>query len=253
MQFRLPLILCSCFLIAFGANAQESLISGVLFNKSSTQRVSNAIILNRRTQASAMSNNLGLFQIRAAVGDTLRISKSGYIETDITVLPVQDVVIQMQPVIEIDEVTVTGQSKKQEMDEVRNQYRKQGSYHAGKPPLLSFIFNPLTAVYELIGKTPGRARRFNNYYYRELEQLEIDRRFNEAKVKELTNFGGEDLRNFMDTYRPQYQELSRWEEYGLVNYIQTSARAFDAAGRPPATDLPPLPKAPDLSDKPLKN
>ena len=80
------------------------------------------------------------------------------------------------------------------MDELREQYRKKGSYYAGKPPLLSYIFQPLTALYELVGKTPGQARRFNAYYNTELQQSEIDRRFNSYNIRTITGLEGIDLK-----------------------------------------------------------
>ena len=74
------------------------------------------------------------------------------------------------------------------------------------------------------------------------EQSEIDRRFNSFKVKPLTDYEGKDLQNFLDTYRPSYELLSKWTDYDLVKYIKQSAIAFDVAGRPAAVALPPLQK-----------
>ena len=154
----------------------------------------------------------------------------------------RDLVIHLAKTIQLEEVNITAQTKKQELDEIKNQYRKKGSYYGGKPPLLSYIFTPITALYELLGKTPGQARRFNRYYYMELEQSEIDRRFNFYTIKPLTNYQGKDLQNFLDIYRPRYEQLSKWNDYDLLNYIKQSATAFEAAGRPTATVLPPLQK-----------
>ena len=44
----------------------------------------------------------------------------------------------------LNEVTVFGQTKKQELDAIKRDYRNKGSFYGGKPPLLSFIFSPLT-------------------------------------------------------------------------------------------------------------
>ncbi|MGB4775690.1 MAG: hypothetical protein WBP45_10985 [Daejeonella sp.] len=234
--------------LAFQAWAQSGNIKGVIFEKGSSARVPQARINNINRSFVSQSDGLGLFAINAFVGDTLKISKEGFTDVSVVVSSSQDMVIQLAKPIQLNEVRVIGQSKKKELDEVKKQYRSKGSYYGGKPPLLSFVFTPITALYELFGKTPARARRFNKYYYRELQQSEIDRRFNSYAVKSLTQYEGNDLQNFMDLYRPDYDQLSRWNNYDLINYIRKSALTFDAAGRP-SNNLPKLPKAPDLSEK----
>lgn len=233
--------------------AQQSSVQGLIMERSGASRISGVKILNRKTGISTLSNELGLFRIAASVGDTLSISKSGYSDLSLTLLELSDKVLMLQPVINLSEVKVLGQSKKQEMDEIRDQYRKKGSYYAGKPPLLSYFFRPLTALYELIGKTPGQARRFNAYYTKELQESEIDRRFSAFAITKVTGLEGNDLKNFMILYRPEYQIIAKFDEYAMINYIKKSYQLFNDTGRPRAIrSLPPLPKAPDLSEKNLK-
>ena len=237
------------FLIALGVQAQNKNISGVLFDESSTRRVSRAKVVNLANNQLTESDGLGLFSIPANVGDTLRIAKDGFTDQVLRVSSYQDLVVRLFRPVQLSEVRVVAPTKKAELDEIKRQYRRKGSYHAGKPPLLSYIFTPLTAIYELIGKTPGQARRFNRFYSRELQQSEIDRRFNPGTVKPLTNLEGRDLQNFMQTYRPDFEQLSGWADYDLVKYIRKSVLAFEANGRPEVKELPKLPKAPDLSEK----
>ncbi|MFA6945303.1 MAG: hypothetical protein WC220_05310 [Pedobacter sp.] len=235
------------------AKAQQNSVQGLIMEKSGASRIAGVNILNKKTGVSSFSNELGLFRIAASVGDTLSLFKSGYSELVIPLLELSDKVLMLQPVIQLSEVKVLGQSKKQELDEIRDQYRKKGSYYAGKPPILAYFFKPLTALYELIGKTPAQARRFNAYYTRELQESEIDRRFNASAITGITGLEGNDLKNFMILYRPDYQNIAEWDEYALINYIKKSLQTFNRTGRPKAIrSLPPLPKAPDLSDKNLK-
>lgn len=241
------------FMCFTSLHAQDPSVQGLILEKSGLARVSNASITNKRTGIVSRSNDFGLFRIPAAIGDTLSVSKTGYMDLLLTLPSYADIVLRLQPLIQLSEVTVQSQSKKQELDELREQYRKKGSYYAGKPPLLAYIFQPLTTLYELIGKTPGQARRFNTYYYRELEQTEIDRRFNVYTIGKLTDLEDSDLKNFMVIYRPDYETLSKWDEYGLINYIKRSVITFNTSGRPKGLlSLPPLPKARDLSEKSLK-
>jgi hypothetical protein len=246
-------IICTALFWSASGFAQETAVQGLVMEKSGASRISSVAVLNNKTGVKTLSNELGLFRIKAAVGDTLTLSKSGYMDLMKVVASTTDLVLQMQRVIELGEVRVTGQSKQQELDELKAQYRKKGSYYGGKPPLLSYIFSPITALYELVGKTPGQARRFNLYYRKELEQSEIDRRFNSAAVSKVTGLTGADLKNFMVIYRPDYENLSQMDEYGMIKYLKRSLDTFNNSGRPKGLlSLPALPKAPDLSEKNLK-
>jgi hypothetical protein len=233
--------------------AQQNSVQGLIMEKAGASRISSVYVFNKKTGISTYTNELGLFRIGASVGDTLLISKSGYLELSLPLLELSDKVLMLQPVIALSEVRVLGQTKKQELDAIREQYRKKGSFYAGKPPLLAYFFRPLTALYELIGKTPAQARRFNTYYIKELQESEVDRKFSPFVVKNLTGLDGNDLKNFMILYRPEYQNVVIFDEYEMINYIKTSFKKFNESGRPAAIkSLPTLPKAPDLSEKTLK-
>ena len=235
------------------AQTQPSFVQGLVMEKSFSSKIPGVSVLNKSSGISTLSNELGLFRIEAKAGDTLSLSKQGYADLIVPLLELSDKVLVLQALIRLSEVRVEAQSKKQELEEVRAQYRKKGSYFAGKPPLLAYFFKPLTALYELIGKTPGQARRFNTYYTKELQQLEIDRRFNAFSVGKVTGLDGEDLQNFIQLYRPEYQEFATWDEYALIRYMKKSLDLFDQSGRPKAIkNLPPLPKAPDLTERNLK-
>lgn len=236
-----------------GARAQQNTVQGLVLEKSGVSRIANVSITNKTSGARVLSNELGMFKILASPGDTLVLSKSGYADIVKPLLSMTDLILQMQRVIELDEVKVTGQSKKEELDEYKDQFRKKGSYYGGKPPLLAYVFQPVTALYELIGKTPNQARRFNLFYLKELEQTEIDRRFNTSTVGRVTGLTDADLKNFMVSFRPDYESLSRMDEYALINYIKRSLERFNKSGRPKGLlSLPPLPRAPDLTEKNLK-
>lgn len=228
--------------ISLQINAQQVYLEGVIFETTLSKRVSGAAINNLTNKAVGRSDGLGIFKILANVGDTLVVSKENYADVRHVVLSQKAIIIYLSGSIRLNEVRVVAQSKKQELDEIKNQYRKKGSYYAGKPPLLSFIFSPITGLYELLGKTPGQARRFNRYYYKELRASEVDRRFNAYIVSPLTNYKGKDLQNFLDTYRPEYDLLFKWNDYDLANYIKLSVVKFELAGRPAAVALPPLQK-----------
>ncbi|HXI00849.1 MAG TPA: hypothetical protein VNI52_11330 [Sphingobacteriaceae bacterium] len=235
---RLLSVICLAF-IADSLHAQQRTFRGVIYEQGTALRVSDAVIQNIFSGTSVKSNHLGEFKIIAQSTDTLLIKRPEYADYKTVASSQNIVLIQLYKIRQLKEVVITGQTRKQEMEEVLAGYRKKGVYYNGKPPLLTYLFKPLTAIYELIGRDPGNARRFNNYYRRELEETEIDRRFNSALVKRLTGLADKDLQNFMDSYRPGYSKVLTWNEYDAMSYISKSFKAFDAAVRPATSALPP--------------
>ncbi len=250
LKFTITFIFLS---ISVQVSAQQNSVRGLIMERSGASRIGNVAVWNKRTGQKILSNELGMFQIAAITGDTLLLSKPGYSDLLHLLPSLSDLVLKMQPVIELAEVRVTGQSKQEELQEYRDQYRKKGSYYAGKPPLLAYIFQPVTALYELFGKTPNQARKFNLFYIRELEQTEIDRRFNSFAIAKATGLEGADLKNFMVLYRPGYEILSKMDEYAMINYVKRSLATFNTSGRPKGVlSLPVLPKAPDLTERVIR-
>lgn len=247
------LIISTLLFCSYTVFAQDTSVRGLIIESKSASKILGVAVVNRPQGTKTQTNEFGIFSIQASKGDTLLISKAGFTDQRVVLYNLSDLVIRLQPIIQLQEVRVEAQTKKQELEEVREQYRKKGSYFAGKPPLLSYVFMPLTAIYELIGKTPGQARRFNSFYHRELQQTEIDRRFNAPFVERISGLDSDDLKNFMILYRPDYEQFKYWDEYALIRYIKTSTESFIQDGKPKAVlGLPPLPKAPDLSEKKLK-
>ena len=76
-----------------------------------------------------MSDELGGFSIKAAVGDTLADhQKRLYAQKIAVVNNSDDHAVYLQPVVELNQVTIKGQTKKQELNEVMKEYRSKGIY-----------------------------------------------------------------------------------------------------------------------------
>lgn len=191
-------------------------------------RIALAEITNKRNHFVVGSNDMGMFEIKSAIGDTLVIVKRDYSDREIRIVGSADVVVKLNRTT-LNTVNIYGQSKKQEMNDIKQDFRNKGSFYAGKPPLLSYIFTPLTAIYELFGKTPKNARRFNRYYNTELQQSEVDQFFNETIIQKETDLRGKDLEQFMLNYRPEYEQASKWTEYDAIKYIRDNYAKFKAA------------------------
>lgn len=212
--------------------AQDFKLNGVVFDKESRQRVALVEISNKQNKYSVGSNDMGLFTIKANVGDTLLIIKRGFNDQQVVVKSSSDLIVYLNRGITLNTVVINGETKKQALDAIRRDFKNKGSFYAGKPPFLSFLFAPLTAIYELVGRTPKNARRFNNYYVTEMQQTHIDAFFNKSIISSNTGLTGKALDNFMINYRPAYEQSKNWNTYDGLKWIKESYKKYsDTAGK----------------------
>ncbi|WP_295674996.1 hypothetical protein [uncultured Mucilaginibacter sp.] len=210
-----------CISACLNAGAQQILtIRGVTSKKLSGERVPQVVIHNLKTGELIMSDELGWFTIKAAVGDTLRFTKDDFTEQKIVVLNGSDMPVYMQPVIKLNTVTVQGESKKQELNDVLKDYNRKGVYYNGDPPLLSVLLNPLNDLHTWFGKDAANLRRFKNYTRAELEASAVDRRYTVALVKKVTNAPDTTVKKFMEYYRPSYEDIKAWNDYDLMKKVK---------------------------------
>lgn len=209
------------FLHSLAFAQQASNIKGVIFKKTSSERISQVLITDLKSGVVMMSDELGGFSIKASIGDTLLVTKTSYTPQKNVILNNSDLVIYMQPVIELNQVTINEKSQKQELNEVMKGYRSQGIYNDGKSlPVWQFINSPITAFYNLFGKTPGQARRFAEFAKNDQEASIVDRRYTKELVKSITKLPDDELEKFMVTYRPSFEDMKEWNDYQLIQYIK---------------------------------
>lgn len=206
---------------------QEFMQGGVLFENGTKIRIALAEITNLRNGYSVGSNDMGMFFIKSAIGDTLVIAKRGFNEKRIVVNSTKDVVLQLnRGETMLNEVVINGQGKKQALDAIKQDFKNKGSFYGGKPPLLSYFFTPLTAIYELIGRTPKNARRFNKMYVSELQDSQVDQLFNKVTINKETGLTGKELEDFMVNYRPDYEKAKNWTYYDSTKWIKDSFKKY---------------------------
>ncbi|RZK41560.1 MAG: hypothetical protein EOO90_11015 [Pedobacter sp.] len=206
--------------------AQDISVNGVVLEKGSRQRIASVEVKNSRNRFTVFSDNMGLFVIKASLGDTLRLEKRGYTETFVVVSGTGSLVVSLNQAAMLNEVVIEGESKKQTLDGIKRDFRNKGSFHAGKPSFLSFIFTPITAIYELVGRTPRNARRFGRYYNNEIQQSHVDGFFNRSIITNNTGLTGKELDNFMINYRPEYERTRNWTSYDGLRWIKESYKKY---------------------------
>lgn len=202
--------------------AQDILATGVLLAQGSESRIGNARIVNIRSGQGVASNDLGIFTIKAMIGDTLQISKEDFALNRVIVSTTDAMIIHLsqRSATLLQEVTVYGDSRLQSLKETQGEYRKNGSFYGGKPPILSVIFSPLTGFYELFGKTPSNARKYNRYLNTEIQQSTVDTKFSRYLVEKYTPLRGDEVNVFMFRYRPDYKVSKNWNGYQSIDYIK---------------------------------
>lgn len=194
------------------------------------EKIADADITNLKTNITTKSNLYGEFNTRVSVGDTLLIQKEGFTPFKQPITSFSTLYVSLLPSITLNQVTIKGQTKKQELDEVMGIYRSKGLYFDGKPPPLAYVFNPLTTINELFGKTAGQQRRFAQFAKNENEAVQVDRKYTPDLVSRTTGLKGDSLRMFMLSYRPAHDDIVKWGDYEVIVYIKKSYESFKKTG-----------------------
>lgn len=232
ISFRLFLFIITLVFVSSAVFAQQSFeIKGAIIKKGTNQRLPLVAVTNIRSKQMILSGDMGEFSIKANWGDTLSFTLKDYSEQRLPVTSAANMLIYLQPTIELQEVTVHGgKTRADEMNEVMKSYKSKGLYYNGKPPVLASIASPLTGLHELFSKDAAHARHFNAYMQRENEQTAISKKYNKSLVKRITNLPDEDVENFMLIYQPSYDQVQKWNDYDVITYIKDSLEDYKKNG-----------------------
>jgi hypothetical protein len=230
MRARYLILIIVLFCLTFKAFGQQVLtIRGVVSKKLSGERIGHVIIANLKTGNIIESDDVGWFTVKASIGDTLQFTKTDFTPQKIVVVTASDLPVYLQPVIKLNQVTIQGQTKKQELKDVMSDYRKDGTFYNGKPPVLSFLTSPITGLYELFGATPNRAKHFAQFSKGEEEYAEVHRRYNVAFVKRITGATDTIALRFMKYYTPDYDALKGMNDYELIRDTQKAYEFYQSS------------------------
>lgn len=220
MNLRKLLFIIPLFMARMASAQQEFTVNGVLYKASTSERISQAVITDLKSNVIMMSDELGGFRIKVAEGDTLLINKNGFTPQKAVITGTGDVLVYLTPIKQLAEVTIKEKSEKQEMADVMNTYRSKGLYFDGKPSAWSFINSPLTGLHELLGRDAANERHFIQYTKDESEAAAVDRRYTPKLVKQVTGLSDDDVTRFMQQYRPSFDDIKQWNDYDLINHIK---------------------------------
>jgi hypothetical protein len=227
IYFRLAVVIILCFCLATSASAQQLFtLKGIIFRKNTPQVITQATINDVTHKTISMSDELGGFHIEVAMGDTLVFKKADYAVETLVVQSRVDLSVYMQPVIQLNEVTIKDVSKQQELNNVLNDYKRTGQYYTLDPSAWSIMNSPLTGLYELFGKKPEQAKKFRQFSKEEMERVAISKRYNKTLVKQITSMPDSEIQDFMLAFTPSYEDIKIWTDYDIINYIKRSFEYF---------------------------
>ncbi|MBU0696269.1 MAG: hypothetical protein KKE39_07045 [Bacteroidetes bacterium] len=195
-------------------------MKGLIFKKGTSQRLSKVTIENKQSKIKSESDEFGNFTITVNLADTLHFYRYGLQDAYMVISKKQNLIIYMSESLILKEVVVKEKTKQQEQKEILDDFRGKGVFYNGKPPLLAYIFTPLTALNELIGKDANNARRFGNYISRENAESEVDRHFNDAVIKKAIPIKDENLVEFKYLYRPKPGDVIYRNGYDDMKYVK---------------------------------
>jgi len=232
-NLKFAAILFILTLTSFIIRAQDFIVKGVVIEKGSNIRIALSEITNLRTGIGVGSNDIGMFQLKAKIGDTLMVIKRDLIDQRVVVNSEKDLVIYLvRGSTTLDDVTIRGNTKQQDLDEIKREFKNKGVYNGGKTTVLSAIFSPLNALYNLFGSDPKNARRFGRYADNEIKQSQIDVYFNQSIIKNNTELRGDTLEKYMLNCRPEFDKAQYWNSYDYIKYIKESSKKFtDTLGK----------------------
>jgi hypothetical protein len=220
-MFKKLLLLSFCLACFHQLLAQEHIhLKGLIFKKGTSERLSKVTIENKLSKIKSESDEFGNFSMEVNIGDTLYFYRYGLQDEKAIISKKQNLIIYMSKILVLKEVVVKAKSKQQEQKEILRDFRSKGVFYNGKPPLLAYIFTPLTALNELLGKDANNARRFGNYIGRENAEVEVDRHFNDVIIKKAIPIKEGNLVEFKYLYRPKPEDVTYRNAYDDMKYVK---------------------------------
>lgn len=236
---------CIFFLLFLGKlHAQEKQIQGIVFDKSTKERIARVFVSNVRSKANIYNNIKGEFTINVRLNDLLVFTKTGYFNDTIKVTSLQSLPVYLKrSSIVLREVTIkdTVLNAEKQLEANKHEFNKIYGSIANKD-LLSVGSNGagigIDAIYNMLSRSGRNASKLREIIDRDYKAKVVDERFNPIVVGAVTGLKGNQLTNFMYRYRPDYYLVLLYNDYDFISYIKSCYNRFRR--NPSAYFLPPL-------------
>ena len=231
MRFLLLILILAG--LANTSHAQERVIDGIVFDKTTTERIAKVNIQNNRTKQSVYNTLKAEFKISALPGDLLIVNKTGYFTDTVKVAANSTILVYLKPTsIQLKQVTIRDSAlnpqkrylaTKQEYGKAygSNAYRDVLTLTPGLGAGIS-----IDALWNMFSREGRNAARLQEIIERDYRENQIDYRFNKSFVGNITGLKDPQLSDFMLKYRPGYYMVTSTSQYEFVNSIRANLKRY---------------------------
>jgi hypothetical protein len=214
------------------AFAQSKTMEGIVFDKSTQERIAKVNIVNATTKASIYNTLKGDFKIPAKKGDVLVFSKEGFFNDTVKIKDDTSLVVYLtRTAIPLKPVYIVGRflSPKNQLEENKKLYNRAYGSLADRN-LLNIssggVGLSIDALYNMLSREGRNAERLRETIDRDYHQSVIDARFNSTIVASITGLKDPKLTDFMFKYRPGYYFVLEASDYDFIKYIRNNYRRY---------------------------
>jgi hypothetical protein len=230
MKLWLLLLLC---LPALNALSQDKPVVGLVFDKTTKERIARVNVRNLRNGQSVYNNLKAEFKILAQPGDMLVFSKQNYFTDTLKVQRNNDMAVYLKASsIILADVNVrdTVLSAQKKLEQTRSYMSKLYGVSANRD-LLNIgpgfgVGISIDAIWNMLSKSGRNAEHLRETIERDHKLDVIDQRFSKILVQQLTGLKDPQLTSFMTRYRPSYYMVTTATDYEFASYIKGNLKRF---------------------------
>lgn len=228
--------------------SQSRQIQGIVFDVDTKRRISRVYIYNTNTHKGFYNNTKGEFTTIASKGDVLVAAAQGYIVDTISVQSQSTVIFYLKRnSILIKEVTIRDTTLNPKEKLSRTQEEFKDAYRKGNTKDILQIGGAngtggaglgIDALWSILSKEGKNARYLQKIIESDYHDQLINYRYTARLVNNVTGLRSDNLRDFMEQYRPSYNFILDANDYVLIEFIKSSYQRYKKM--PDANRLPPL-------------
>ncbi len=220
--------------------SQKDKVKGQVVSAENKKALSSAHILNLNSVNGAVADKQGMFEVTAQVNDTILISYVGYesiklrvtndllkgneVEVALNEKPekVKEIVIKSTKLIGVLEVDVKMVPKQRftriKLNGIKQTY-ELGNQHKPTFSLISKIFNPVDAIYDLFGKKPRRLKKLRRLKAENKLRKILARKFDREVMMEYLEMDSEELSKLLSKCNYSEYFIKRASDLQLIEAV----------------------------------
>ncbi len=230
----------ACFVLLAGGSGvfSQSTLKGAAYDKLTDSLLPGVNIWNLTKGKGAVANSKGAYHIEADENDQVMFSHQGY-RNDTVKVEFSHLQLGYNPnmqsashtleTVYVDESYYRRDSIQRRLDnkEIYEQAEKKFVSRSGPTDGVGIAISPGS----FFSKKNQELRKTKQRLEEEEEQAYVDFRFSESYVAYLTKLKGQDLQDFLLTYRPSYKFCRKTDKLNMQKYIAAKLEEFHAGKR----------------------